>query len=126
MIEKRQFTRVGFDASARLICDEQDWATHLLDISLKGALIRQPRGAANLRLNDSVELNLLLSDEETELFMRGHIAHLEAGHIGIECEHLDVDSASHLRRLIELNTGSEALLERELEALIHCHSHPAS
>lgn len=125
MIEKRHFTRIGFDASARLICNDQDWATHLLDISLKGALVEQPP-ASDLSLNTSVELNLLLSDEETEIMIRGHIAHQEAKHIGIEFDHMDVDSASHLRRLIELNTGSETLLERELEALIHRHSHPAS
>lgn len=125
MIEKRQFTRVGFDASAHLIHKEQDWPTHLLDISLKGALIEQP-DQSDLNLGDKIELNLLLSDEETEIFIQGHVAHKEARHIGIECEQLDVDSASHLRRLIELNTGNASLLERELEALIHLHNESKS
>ena len=37
--------------------------------------------------------------------------------IGFVCRHIDVDSISHLRRLVELNLGDEALLERELAAL---------
>jgi len=32
-------------------------------------------------------------------------------------QHIDLDSISHLRRLVELNLGDEALLERELAAL---------
>lgn len=118
MMEKRQFTRIAFDASARLIHDEQNWSTHLLDISLKGALIELPK-AADLHKGDSVTLYLLLSDEETEISMEGHIAHQEKGHIGLVCDNLDVDSASHLRRIVELNTGNERLLEREFEALVN-------
>ena len=37
--------------------------------------------------------------------------------VGMVCRHIDVDSISHLRRLVELNLGDEALLERELAAL---------
>ena len=47
------------------------------------------------------------------------MAHRGADHLGIVCEHIDVDSASHLRRIVELNTGNEHLLEREIEALIN-------
>lgn len=121
MIEKRQFTRIAFDASARLMRDENDWPTHLLDISLKGALIEQPAGT-DLNQGDHITLYLLLSDEETEITMQGHVAHKESGHLGIVCDHLDVESASHLRRIVELNTGNEALLNRELAALLHIQS----
>lgn len=117
MIEKRHFTRIAFDASARLITEDNDWASKLLDISLKGALVKQPT-ECDLKKGDSVTLYLLLSDEETEIRMQGHIAHQESDHLGIVCDHLDVESASHLRRIVELNTGNEALLEREIEALI--------
>ena len=118
MIEKRHFTRIAFDASARLIRGDDDWPTHLLDISLKGALVNAPAGAA-LAKGDPVTVYLLLSDEETEIRMEGQIAHMENDHIGVVCEHLDVESASHLRRIVELNTGNEALLEREIEALVN-------
>ena len=38
-------------------------------------------------------------------------------HLGFVCRHIDLDSISHLRRLVELNLGDESLLERELAAL---------
>lgn len=120
MIEKRQFTRINFDASARLRHQDNHWPTHLLDISLKGALIELP-GESQLEINDPISLYLLLSDKETEIVMEGHVSHLENGHMGMVCDHLDVDSASHLRRIVELNTGSEAMLNRELEALLNYH-----
>ncbi|MEE2729753.1 MAG: PilZ domain-containing protein [Pseudomonadota bacterium] len=122
MIEKRHFTRIAFDASARLTRGENDWPAKLLDISLKGALLQQPEDSA-LEKDDPVSLYLLLSDEETEIRMEGHVAHLENNHVGIACDHMDVDSASHLRRIVELNTGNEALLEREIEALVNFAAH---
>ena len=51
------------------------------------------------------------------------MAHLEGNRTGIACDHIDVDSASHLRRIVELNTGNEALLEREIEALVTFANH---
>ena len=122
MIEKRHFTRIAFDARARLLQGESDWSTQLLDISLKGALIVTPEGM-KLEQGAAVSLYLLLSDDETEIQMDGHVAHQEEGHLGIVCDHLDVDSASHLRRIVELNTGSEALLEREFDALVKYSTH---
>lgn len=117
MIEKRHFTRIAFDARARLLQGESDWPTQLLDISLKGAMVSQPEGAP-LSKGSPITLYLLLSDDETEIRMDGHVVHEEQGHLGIVCDHLDVDSASHLRRIVELNTGSETLLEREFDALV--------
>jgi len=49
---------------------------------------------------------------------QGVVAHSEAGHIGLTCQHIDLDSAAHLRRLVELNLGDETQLRRKLQALI--------
>ena len=122
MIEKRNFTRIAFDASARLIRGENDWPAKLLDISLKGALLEQTVDCG-LEIDDPVSVYLLLSDEETEIRLEGHVAHLEGNRTGIACDHIDVDSASHLRRIVDLNTGNEALLEREIEALVTFANH---
>lgn len=43
------------------------------------------------------------------------------GLLGFECQHIDLDSISHLRRLVELNLGDEELLERELALLVSAH-----
>ena len=75
------------------------------------------------REGDPVVLYLVLSDEVTEIRMEGHVAHVGQEQMGVVCDNLDVESASHLRRIVELNTGSEALLEREFEALINLAQH---
>jgi len=49
--------------------------------------------------------------------MDGRIANQRDDMMGIVCEHIDVDSMTHLRRLVELNMGDTSLLERELHAL---------
>jgi len=118
MIEKRQFTRIAFDASARLIHGDQQWPAEMQDISLNGVLL-QCAQCWGLHIGVPVEVCMLLSDDETEINVQGHVAHIEGQHIGITCEHMDVDSASHLRRIVELNTGNETLLEREFEALVN-------
>ena len=43
---------------------------------------------------------------------------IEGIYFGLICRNLDIDSATHLRRLVELNLGDPKLLERELSALV--------
>lgn len=117
MNEKRHFTRIEFDAIATLQAGDAIWDTKVLDISMKGVLIEQPN--TELATDQDVELTLTLSDNSTQITMEGKIAHIENQTVGIVCEHIDVDSVSHLRRIVELNTGSQDLLERELDALTH-------
>ena len=118
MTEKRHFTRIQFDASAVLKSGEHQWDTRILDISMKGALVEQPANTEPA-IDQDVTLTLTLSDNITQITMEGKIAHIENRTLGVVCEHIDVDSVSHLRRIVELNTGNPDLLERELDALSH-------
>jgi hypothetical protein len=43
--------------------------------------------------------------------------HSDEGQVGFECEFIDLDSISNLRRLVELNLGDSMLLERQLGSL---------
>ena len=117
MNEKRHFTRIQFDAIATLNSGNGVWDTKVIDISMKGALVEKPQ--VELGADEQVELNLTLSDNTTHIIMRGRVAHADENTLGLVCEHIDVDSVSHLRRIVELNTGNPDLLERELEALSH-------
>jgi len=51
--------------------------------------------------------------------MTASVAHIDPTRIGFICEHIDLDSITHLKRLVELNLGDEELLHRELSSLIH-------
>ena len=48
-----------------------------------------------------------------------HIAvvHQTSEETGLQCNAIDIDSISHLRRLVELNLGDENQLNKELSQL---------
>jgi hypothetical protein len=50
--------------------------------------------------------------------MAGELAHVEGSHVGVLCRSIDIESITHLRRLIEVNLGDATASERELKALI--------
>ena len=113
--EQRNFSRIPFDSEVLIIKDDKSWASTLLDVSLKGALVHQPEewGAS---IDDLCTLEITLG-EGIIIKMEARAAHVENQQIGFRCEHIDLESISHLRRLVELNTCDEDLLTRELHAL---------
>jgi hypothetical protein len=123
---RRRFARIHFNMSACLVFRiqgvEQECPAQVLDFSLKGALIRTaapvdlaPGASCALALN----LNDIRVDAALEggIYMRAEVARVSGRDIGLSCVEIDLDSITHLRRLIELNLGDEALLSRELENL---------
>jgi len=113
--EQRRFTRIAFDATAVLSGDGREWTCELIDLSLKGALVSQPEDF-NGQADADYQLTLTL-DDDVRIQMDVSVAHTENQHIGLYCKDIDLDSITHLRRLVELNIGDAALLERELMAL---------
>ena len=63
-------------------------------------------------------VNLPLSTDDVVIAMGGELAHVEQGHAGVLCRSIDLESITHLRRLIAMNLGDPAASERELKALI--------
>lgn len=113
--EQRHFSRVLFDSDVRLVGSTGSWDSTLIDLSLKGALVATPANWHG-KIGDHLLLELSL-DEETIIRMEVSVTHMEAGHIGLRCDHIDIDSISHLRRLVELNVGDSEVLYRELGEL---------
>ena len=118
--EQRHFSRIPFDADVRII-DPQDGSTYsaqLLDISLKGALTTQPNAStAELSKTYQLELSLTAAGNDIRLQMEASIMHMEDGRIGFQYQNMDLDTATHLHRLVELNLGDEKLMQRELAEL---------
>lgn len=113
--EKRHNQRIQFDTPAKVHSGKQDWSGTVIDISLQGVLINTPTGW-NGAIGDECTVSIQLNGAVV-IKMECKIAHVEKDHIGLHCEHIDIDSATHLRRLVELNLGNEDLLNRELAAL---------
>ncbi len=119
--EKRRFHRILFDAPCDVHWQDRVWRTEVHDISLRGLLLQVPAGW-DVPLNDPCEVVIHLDDWQTGIVMAVELRHVEAGRLGFKCQYIDLDSASHLKRLVELNLGDQALLERELSHLIESGS----
>jgi hypothetical protein len=114
--ERRRFKRIAFDARTELTQGEHTWQVQLVDLSLKGLLVERPEGwQADPQAPFQVRVEL---DEQAPVTMEAELRHDNDGQLGLQCTHIDLDSVTHLRRLVELNLGDEAELERELSALI--------
>lgn len=115
--EQRRFTRIEFHTLAQLESAEQHWPVILEDICLQGAKVALPE-AIVLPPDELFLLRVLLSDGYTEICMTVDVAHHGNGHMGLRCLRLDLDSATHLRRLIELNKMQNGGVAEELFALV--------
>lgn len=114
---RRQYSRIAFRTEARLYVDGAEFAVDVLDLSLKGALVR-PEQPHVVHGGMHAVLQVRLDEMGTLIRMEGEIAHVEGACFGFACKEIDLDSITHLRRLVELNLGDEALLGRELHHLI--------
>jgi PilZ domain len=112
---QRHFSRVPFDTPVRMISAHGSTAVRLLNISLKGALVSQPPGWV-IEPGTLLALELTLVDNE-HIRVNVKVAHAEHGHVGLFWDHIDLDSMTHLRRLVQLNLGDAAQLDRELAAM---------
>ncbi|MGI3002826.1 PilZ domain-containing protein [Shewanella algae] len=118
MDDKRKFSRILFSLDAQLSRGEMVWDTHLLDLCLNGALVEEP---ADFAPEGVLELSFRLPQSEVQLSMEAELVHRRNGRLGLKCALIDVESISHLRRLLELNLGDASLLHRELEQFIAEH-----
>jgi len=113
--EKRHFHRIFYNADVTISNDSKAYPCTLIDLSLHGCLLNfdEPWTQSS---DELYTLKLQLSDEK-DITMMLSVAHVVANSVGFKCEHIDIGSISHLRRLVELNLGDSEILERDLLAL---------
>lgn len=114
--DRRRFKRISFDARTELTQGDKSWPVQLIDLSLKGLLIERPSpwlGDPDQSFIVDIHLNV-----DIDVQMEVRLTHDDHNHLGFVCEHIGLDSVTHLRRLIELNLADHDELERELAALI--------
>lgn len=116
MENRRQFTRILFSIDAQLEVEEQSFQVNIHDISLNGALVSAPAEAATLKSKLGT-LSFSLAGTEAMVTMHIAVVHTELAEVGLQCNAIDIESVSHLRRLVELNLGDENQLNKELSQL---------
>lgn len=109
----RQYARIPFQADVLLHLRDGSIKVQLIDIALQGALV-QTEVPHTLVLQEPCRLELPLADSGEGVVMTGFIVHLDESRVGMACKNMDLTSLTRLRRLIELNTGDTALMDREL------------
>ena len=118
--DRRRFSRIHFDAMCELHTETLNCPVQLIDISLRGALIESMGQPISLKTGDKVRLLIYLANDVL-IEMHATLTHIHGQQFGCKAEEMELESVSHLRRLVELNLGNEDQLERELE-----HMFPAA
>lgn len=116
-INRRNFWRAVFHAPVRVATHDGKASATLLDISLKGALL-ETNGSWTPKAGEECQLLLDLSPRNS-ITMWATVVHVDPPYAGLRCEVIDIDSITHLRRLVELNSGDPAILEREFANLLN-------
>lgn len=115
--DKRKFSRIPFVTNILLVNAQGTWNAQLVDISLKGLLATRP-GGWRAKIGDRYLVEMLTDNPQATVRMEVSLKHVEGQQAGFRCEHIDLDSISHLRRLVELNLGDSESLHRELTELM--------
>lgn len=76
---RRQFTRISFQSPARLFLADGEHAVEVLDISLKGALVRPPE-PMYAKIGGNGVLHVRLDGAGTDIRMGVTVVHHQAGH----------------------------------------------
>ena len=121
MTEHRHTHRVKFDSLIEFEINACSYKCELVDISLQGALIAAYSGAASTADTPCKITITLDATEEHKIIMFGRVVRKIENRLGIHCDSIDVDSMTHLRRLIEFNLGDVELVNRDLDSLFHDH-----
>lgn len=113
---RRKFSRISFRTEASLFLPDGEYVVDVLDLSLKGALIH-PNANVFITVGTNCTLKIHLDQTGSSIRMGATVVHHIANYYGLLCRDIDLDSVTHLRRLVELNLGDEALAEREFSQL---------
>jgi hypothetical protein len=114
--ERRKFSRIPFDGEVSLFCDSKVFTTELIDISLNGVLLKRPEHWSP-DSDQTMQVAIHGFGDSFVINMQTRIEHVDGHLLGLQCIEIDIDSATTLRRLVELNLGDTALLNRELTEL---------
>lgn len=111
--DRRKYSRVKFEAETTCIWQGHRFATHLLDISLKGALVEFDSHPPFAKGADC-HLELALNGRQLVLSFEAHSVFESGSQVGLEFLGIDLEALTHLRRLVELNTGDSDKVKEEL------------
>ena len=112
MEEHRKFSRIKFPAHTKIEIEGHPYGGELLDISLKGALISSTE--LPLTLSKDALIKVFLPSSSISMYFSARLVHLDGDHYGFKFTSYDVESITHLRRLLEFNLEDQDQVIKEL------------
>lgn len=117
MPDNRKFSRVGFNIDCRFKTQKREIQCRVLNLSLKGLLAEIDE---NINPDDfkygTIEIRLLNSD--IIISFESELVHLKENQAGFRFVKTDTESITHLRSILEANTGNPDLIDSELHFLV--------
>lgn len=114
-MHNRRFRRIPFEADVSLASADQTWSGELLDVAMKGAMVGTDTPLP-LTLGAKCILCITLPGTPIALEFQAEMVHCEECHYGFKFISEDLETLTHLRKLIELNTGDAEATRSELSA----------
>ena len=112
--ERRQFTRIPYQAKALVEQSGNKYAGRVLDLSLNGVLIEL---SALLNRQDEVVVHIVVDDMTPAITMHTIVVHHVRNHYGLQCHEIDIDSMLQLRAIIGIHNDDPNAFRRESRAL---------
>jgi len=108
----RRFQRVPFQAETRVVANDSAWACRLLNIALKGALLESDQ--LPIEPGTICDLEIVLPGTGIPLEFSAVLVHHADNRYGFKFLRIDLSTLTHLRKLLELNTGDAECVRKEL------------
>lgn len=117
MPENRKYSRVGFNVDCRFITRDREILCRVLNLSLKGLLAEISENYSPDDLKTGIiEIKLINSD--ITISFESELVHLKGNQAGFRFVKTDSESITHLRSILEANTGNPDKIDDELYFLI--------
>lgn len=114
---RRQFDRVLYSATATIAQERKQWNTIIEDLSIHGVLTSCPN---DWKETDSDEyiIQFVLPDVHDQIRIDAILVAYDSTHLRFQIKEIDIDSLTDLRRIVELNSGENDLMTRNIEELV--------
>ena len=108
--ERRKCSRVGFSTITGIMLDADDQPINLeassSDLSLKGIFITTKK-KFSCGTKCAIKICLTGTMDKIELLMKGTIVRIGTNGVGIRFDSMDVDTYSHLKKIVQYNSNDE-------------------
>jgi hypothetical protein len=117
MDKRRRFSRIGFEEKSIVEHNGQYFEVNLVDISLKGALVRFGNAISCSR-GDRWNLSFHLGGSDIPMRFSVEVVHVQNNIVGVKFIETNLDTMIHLRSLMEARTLDPDKVQNELAFLI--------